>query len=55
MSNLAIAERLESGARLTFTGRDGRALAALVDAGERGCTPLTVVGRDHLGKERGAA
>jgi hypothetical protein len=45
MSNVvAIVVRLESGARLTFTGRDAWALAALIDAGERGCTPL-----DHVG------
>ena len=45
MSNVvAIAVRLESGARLTFAGRDAWALAALIDAGERGCTPL-----DHVG------
>jgi hypothetical protein len=33
-----------AGRRLTFNGRDAWALAALVAAGERGCTPI-----DHPG------
>lgn len=33
-----------AGRRLTFIGRDAWALAALVAAGERGCTPI-----DHPG------
>ena len=33
-----------AGRRLTFKGRDAWALAALVSAGERGCTPI-----DHPG------
>lgn len=33
-----------SGRRLAFNGRDGWALAALIAAGERGCTPIDVPG-----------